>query len=357
MEKLLYKFKKITAIYISIINYIIQPDKFNGSIHIFKKVIIILLLLIGIFHKTIFSLDEYKSLYISIIFLILSSLFFFAKALRNSEEMDIYHGFLKIEKKIFKQVDSIFSIFMVVIFTISFFSFLLTFFINLNIIYDGFLVKNSETNTHYTNFFIWLLFIFKVILPYKLINYVENSLYLQTISFTNIGEYLIGLSRFIIGYFIISTIKKFISKRNFEKKLFKALITLDDENKADIQFIQERMSLLPNAFKKKLLEHSIKNDNDIIKRRVISVLFHSKTISFVETFLYNLLSQSNNIKKLGLKKIIDLLNNSTISWTQNRLHSIIKKTSYLRKKEYHNKSILKLLEEIYDLSKNKLIEN
>lgn len=343
MQVFIYLLKLISLPYIKLLNFLLHPK--NAQIPMFNKIIFTASLVIVIFLQSQLNLSYKDSSILYSILLFLSLLYFIAKKLRNQEEMDIYQGFLRIEYQTFKNFDIVFLNFVTILFLILFFVALPMLLLNLNHLYDNiFIIKNNLTI-----FQEFMAFFLSILQSTPILNYfiiIEQS---EMITFTKLGQSMNFLVEIMIYITIYSTIKNYVIKLLFEKKLLKAIE--NEDSKADIRLIQQRISSLPNSFKTDLLGLiNGKNKDQKIARRAVNILFYSKTITFPQTFLYNLNHHQKELQKLGLKRIIELLQDNTIQFEKQYIEKIKNSIKY-HKRQKHSESIINRLNEIENIIK------
>jgi hypothetical protein len=335
--------KKIFILYISLLNSFLNPT--NAEIPFWKRVLLSLILITLVSAQPIFQLIHKEGFVLYLILFLLSLFYFGAKRLRNQEELDIYQGFLRVEYQSFKGFDLVFSNFMTLNFLILFFIALPMLLLNLNHLYNNiFIIHNNLTILEELGAFFVVMFQSTSLLSDYIA--IEQS---KLVVFTKLGIITNFIIEIIIYITIYTTIKNYLTKLSFEKKLLAAIE--DEESKADIRLVQQRISSLPNSFKTDLLGLiGGRNKDQKIARRAVNILFYSKTITFPQVFLYNLHHHDKELQKLGLNRVIELLKDNTIEFDK-RHKSSMKKSIQFQKNKNHSSSIAQKFNEINHLLK------
>lgn len=350
MKIKVYDFFVLTGFVIAkFMNFILKPNPYNGEIKFYK---ILLWICFNILFLILIIYFFQSALYLKFTLLMLLLLFYMllvsSKLLILKESNNILEGFLKIEKAKFRSISNSIPTFIVII-SILIITFIFSELIyTYNEIHPGKIINNYQVAGRIDYFSAILGAIF----------YVEN-IYNMT-GFYSLVEFKKGWD-FLFKALINSTIILlcvYVVRLKVQQYLhIKSVIKALKSDESEIEYIQRRIPYFPGVVKKKILDIAVRDPDQKIRRRAISVMPYAKVISFPGVFIYNLHHEKDNsLKEWGLKNALKIIKDPQIKLDKNTKNKIAKTIKFQKRKQHNpriNALLKDIMKEIYPLQKRK----
>lgn len=335
-----------SALIVRIMDFTISPNKRDGKILLWRLILWLIInslyiMLVIDFHST--STNAIIKLLLSAFLFVFHILIVIAKMIMITEDNLVMEGILHKDKAQFRKFQT--SISNKTIYISAIFIFISLIFATYwfdKIFYAQIMDKNSEL-IDYAIFIINQL----------LVPIYQYSVDVGNV-FANHQTLVSAMMRFILHSIFVALIYSYIILSVKQARSIRVLVQALASDDSDVQYIQQRAVRYPDFIKKELIDLSINHPNPIVRRRAISIMPHAKVVSFPNVYIYNLHKEKDlGIKEWGMKKVLEILADSEIIYSEISKKEIFRSIQYQRKRQ-HSKGVLELLDQCKNMISDRI---